>query len=103
MGYDVVETTKSPDALEAFRSHPDLFDLVLTDQTMPRLSGVDLITKVREIRPEIPVILMTGYSEIVGPERAAELGVGEFLMKPVTSGELGEAVARALSSARIHG
>ena len=103
MGYDVVETTKSPEALAAFRSHPDLFDLVLTDQTMPHLTGVDLIAKIREVRPDIPVILMTGYSETVGPERAAELGVGGFLMKPVTSGELGEAIARVLSRARLKG
>ncbi len=98
VGYEVVETTGSREALEAFRSHPDLFDLVLTDQTMPFMIGTELIEEIRRIRPGIPAILMTGYSETVGPKRAAELGIGEFLMKPVTSGELGRAVHRALSA-----
>jgi PAS domain S-box-containing protein len=96
-GYEVVETTESRAALQAFGRHPDLFDALVTDQTMPEIPGTELVERVRAIRPELPVVLMTGFSETVGPEEAEALAIGEFLMKPVTSDEIARAVRRVLT------
>lgn len=89
LGYDVGVHTRSPDALEAFRSDPDRFDLVITDQTMPQMTGEDLIRALRRLRPELPVILCTGFSYVMDAKKAQALGQVTFLMKPVDAYELG--------------
>ena len=82
LGYTVTATTSSVDALDIFRKDPDRFDLVLTDQTMPLMTGVGLIRELRRMRTELPVILCTGYSAQIDEVGAQELGVRCFLMKP---------------------
>ena len=70
LGYTVTATTSSTDALELFRQNPSGFDLVITDQTMPKITGSELATNFLEIRPDIPIILCTGYSSIIDEEKA---------------------------------
>ena len=88
--------TDSTEALKTFSSDPSRFDLVITDQTMPGMTGVQLAKELLKIRPDIPIILCTGHSETVSPEMAKEAGIREFLMKPLAKQELAEAVRRVL-------
>ena len=69
-------------ALDVFRSHPDRFDLVITDQTMPNLTGEEISRELMQIRPDIPIILCTGYSDRMNEEKAKKMGIRSFLMKP---------------------
>jgi CheY-like chemotaxis protein len=96
MGYQVTTKTSSTEALELFRSKPDEFDLVITDQTMPDLTGAELSQELLKIRPDIPIILCSGYSSKVSMESLGELGIREFITKPLISGQLGAAIRRVL-------
>ena len=98
-GYDVFPMTSSVDALAAFRSHPELFDLIITDQTMPRMTGDKLAGEVMRIRPEIPVILSTGFSDTVIAEKAEELGISAFLPKPSNALTVARTVREVLDRA----
>lgn len=95
-GYRVEATTGSMDALAIFRKDPDGFDLVITDHTMPGMTGMDLAVELLKIRTAIPIILCTGYSETVSQERASRIGIKGFLMKPIAKEELAQAIRRAL-------
>lgn len=97
LGYEVTATTKSWDALRIFAEQPDRFDLVMTDMTMPEMNGMDLAVKVMEIRKDMPVILCTGFSEIINEEKAKSMGIREYLMKPASTKEMALAIRRALS------
>lgn len=97
LGYDIVATTRSAKALEAFRAHPSLFDVVITDYKMPDLTGDQLAREMLSIRPDIPIILVTGFSQSIGPEQAREIGFREYVRKPVNVRDLGEAVRRVLT------
>lgn len=96
LGYSVVAETSSVQALELFRANPRRFDLVITDQTMPGMTGMVLARELLELCPDIPIILCTGYSEQVTRDRAREIGVGEFLMKPLIVRDLAKAIRRLL-------
>ena len=96
LGYTVSAWTSPDEAFAAFTDAPDAFDLVLTDQTMPRLTGDRLAAKILEQRPEIPIVLMTGFSEDVTPERCRELGFRAYLWKPIVSREMSRAIREAL-------
>ena len=96
LGYRVTAMTDSREAWKLFLEDPRAFDLVITDQTMPDLTGVTLAQKMIRIRPDVPVIVCTGYSETVSPEEARKAGVREFLMKPLVRDELAAAIRRAL-------
>jgi PAS domain S-box-containing protein len=96
LGYDVVARTSSVDALEAFRAGSDRFDLVITDMTMPNMTGVELATKLLEIRPDIPIILCTGFSELTDTNKAKALGIREFLMKPIVKDQIARAIRKVL-------
>lgn len=96
LGYTVEAKTNSNDALETFTIQPDNFDFIITDMTMPDLSGVQLIQRIRNIRSDIPIILCTGFSELVDREKALQLGVDKFLMKPVIKRDVAEAVREVL-------
>lgn len=91
-GYTVVATTSSLEALETFRKSPDAFDLVITDQTMPHMTGDTLARELRRIRADIPIILCTGYSHIIDADQAATQGINAFLHKPLLAKDLAEAI-----------
>ena len=94
LGYRVTSFSNSLDALEAFKVEPDRFDLLITDLTMPKITGLELAEKVFEINPDMPVILCTGFSELVSKEKAEALGIKDFLLKPVLRKELSNAIRR---------
>lgn len=100
LGYRVTALTASREALEAFRVLPDGFDLVLADQTMPHLSGLELAGELLKMRPGLPIIICTGYSEILTPEKARALGIREMLPKPLVPRQLAESVRRELDAGR---
>ncbi|HQI79913.1 MAG TPA: PAS domain S-box protein, partial [Deltaproteobacteria bacterium] len=97
LGYLVIRTSSSLEALGMFRSNPQGIDLVITDQTMPGLTGMALASEIIRTRPGIPVILMTGYSETVSPEEALAQGIEEYIEKPFTRSTLARSVQRCLS------
>ncbi|MCG8616604.1 MAG: ABC transporter substrate-binding protein [Desulfobacterales bacterium] len=96
LGYTVAAFTSPKAALETFSSDPASFDLVISDMAMPEMTGDRLIMHVRDIRPDIPTIICTGYSALITEEKAGELGVNAFVMKPLDKGELAEAVNQVL-------
>ncbi len=98
LGYQVTVRTASVEALEAFRANPDGYDLLLTDMTMPNLTGIQLATAVRSLRPELPVIICTGFSEQLDEARCAAMGITAVLMKPVANRAVAEAVRKALDA-----
>ena len=83
LGYQVKSTTKPVDALEWFKADPDQFDVVITDMTMPRMTGDRLTKEILTIRPHMPVIICTGYSERMSEKKAKALGVRKYLEKPI--------------------
>ncbi len=83
LGYTVMTFNNGYEALELFRTNPGQFDLVLTDQAMPQITGEQLSQEMLRIRPDLPIILATGYSEIISEEKAKTLGIRQFLKKPV--------------------
>ena len=99
LGYRVTARTDGFDALNTFQSHPQDFDLVISDRTMPRMTGFELAERIKTIRPDIPIILCTGYSDELEVERAAALGICRMVMKPLSMNELADAVRSALDGA----
>jgi PAS domain S-box-containing protein len=100
LGYRVTSRVSSLEALEAFTAAPDAYDLVITDMTMPNLTGDQLAKAMMAIRADIPVIICTGFSERIDPEKASAIGVKGFLMKPVVRSEMAELVRNVLDSAK---
>jgi signal transduction histidine kinase/CheY-like chemotaxis protein len=96
LGYDVVVESDAGQALERLRRAPDRFDLVVTDLSMPRMTGIRLAEKIRVLRPDLPVILCSGYRDGVGWEKDMSGENRWFLKKPVTVGDLARAVRQAL-------
>jgi PAS domain S-box-containing protein len=97
LGYEITSTTNPKEALELFISNPYAFDLVLTDMTMPRMTGLELSERLLKIRPDIPIVLCTGFSLGISPERIRDAGIREMVMKPMVASELSEAVYKALN------
>ena len=98
-GYQVAAYTNPLDALAAFERNPYAFDLVLTDQTMPGLTGKELVAKLRTYRTDLPIIMCTGYSEHLDESKATALGAAAFLPKPIDMNRLLETVARLTQQA----
>ncbi len=96
LGYRVTALTSSPEALEIFSSNPGNFDLVITDMTMPEITGMELSRNFMLIRPDIPIILCTGFSEIVTEEKAKSIGIREFAMKPVLRSKIAKIIRQIL-------
>jgi PAS domain S-box-containing protein len=92
LNYHVTALSRSSDALARFRSEPDLFDLVITDLTMPEMTGIKLAEEIHALRPETPVILTTGFSDMDVSERFADYGFAGLLHKPFTRREIAEAI-----------
>ncbi|MBU0481617.1 MAG: PAS domain S-box protein [Proteobacteria bacterium] len=96
LGYTVAAHTSSMAALETFSENPSEYDLVITDMTMSELTGAELSERVKAIRPGIPVIICTGFSELINEIKARELGIDGFLMKPVTQTDLARTINKVL-------
>jgi len=97
LGYRVTGRTSAADALALFREKPDAFDLVLTDQTMPGITGEKLAREILTVRPGIPIILSTGFSEVVQETDVRALGIREFILKPFSVSEIAEKIRKALA------
>ena len=97
LGYEVVAETSSVEALHLFRTQPDRFDLVITDMTMPHMTGDRLATELLRIRPDIPIILCTGFSEGMTEERVKKIGIRESLMKPLVIQMIAEKARKVLN------
>jgi CheY-like chemotaxis protein len=98
LGYDVIATTSSIEALELFKKEPHKIDLVITDYTMPHLTGIDLAKELLKVRADIPIILCTGHSDDVSPEIINAAGVRELLIKPQSRDEIAQAIRRVLDA-----
>ena len=96
LGYRVEAKTNSIEALELFRADPDQFDLVITDMTMPHITGDKLVKEILKIRPDMPTILCTGFSEKIDEEKAKEIGVRQYIEKPFDRGKLSRLVRKVL-------
>jgi len=96
MGYQVTALSNSIEALATFQDNPNEFDLIITDQTMPDLTGSDLSKKMMLIRPDIPIILATGYSNMINEESALEMGIKAFTLKPFSQREIGKLIRNVL-------
>jgi CheY-like chemotaxis protein len=96
LGYDVITRTNSLEALELFEYQPARFDLVITDMTMPGLTGDQLAQKLMEIRSDLPVILCTGFSARINEEKALALGIRAFVSKPVLKRQIAETIRMVL-------
>ncbi|RLB76707.1 MAG: hypothetical protein DRH24_17435 [Deltaproteobacteria bacterium] len=100
LGYTVSIRTSSKEALELFRTKPNDFDLVITDMTMPNMTGDSLANELMKIRPDIPVILCTGYSKNITDETAAKIGIKAFAYKPIVKADLAKIVRKVLDEAK---
>jgi CheY-like chemotaxis protein len=100
LGYSMVTRTSSLEALELFRAKPDEFDLVITDMTMPNMTGEELANELMFIRPDIPIILCTGFSRSVTEKKAKAMGIQAFILKPILRQELAETIRRVLDETR---
>ncbi len=95
-GYKIEAKTSPVEALELFRNNADQFDLVITDMTMPQMTGVQLAQKLLEIRPDIPIIICTGFSAKVDGEKAKKIGIRQYIEKPLNRSDLAKLVRKVL-------
>jgi len=98
LGYKVTPKTDSEEALEEFAAQPDRFDLVITDMTMPKMTGDQLARRMMDIKPQIPVILCTGFNEAISEEKALAMGIDKFVMKPIVKDELASTIRTVLDN-----
>jgi PAS domain S-box-containing protein len=98
LGYKVVVKTDSQNALDSFKNNPNAFDIVLSDQVMPNLTGINLAEKLLEIRKDIPIIIMTGFSEKISAEQVYKMGIKGYLEKPVIKKNIAELVRNILDN-----
>ncbi|MEW6721282.1 MAG: GAF domain-containing protein [Thermodesulfobacteriota bacterium] len=98
LGYRISAFTSSRQALERFRANPDAFDLLVTDMTMPEMTGDVLAKMLREIRPDIPVIFCTGFSERMTPDKLEAIGNSVLALKPITAGHLSRIIRRLVDA-----
>ena len=98
LGYRVTARTSSVEALEVVRAKPNDFDCVITDMTMPNMTGDHLAEKIIGINPDIPIILCTGFSEKVTAEKAKAIGIKEYVMKPIIMKEMATTIRQVLDT-----
>jgi CheY-like chemotaxis protein len=98
LGYTVFSTSSSMQAIEMFNADPGRFDCVITDMTMPQIRGDEMAGRLLEVRPDLPIILCTGFSEKISEEQALKMGIRAFLLKPFSMQNLGLAVQKALEA-----
>jgi len=100
LGYQVAAFNSSVDALDRLEEDPDAFDLVITDLTMPRLTGLALANEIHELRPDLPILLLTGLQRRHHARRGPRAGIRQVLLKPLPPHELAQAVAAVLQASR---
>jgi PAS domain S-box-containing protein len=96
LGYHVTVKQSSSEAMETFKDKPDKFDLVITDQTMPEMTGLELAENILQVRPDMPIILCTGYSALVDEQVAKAQGIKRFLLKPIRRRTIAQAIRQIL-------
>ncbi|CAB1061755.1 multi-sensor hybrid histidine kinase [Olavius sp. associated proteobacterium Delta 1] len=101
LGYKVTPKTDSQEAFEEFAAQPEKFDLVITDMTMPKMTGDQLARKLMDIRPDIPVILCTGFNVTITEEKALAMGIDRFVMKPIVKDELAKTIRTVLDTPKV--
>lgn len=101
LGYQTTTYSSGLEALEAFRGNPYKFDLVITDMTMPQMTGMELSKRILKLRPQTPIILCTGYSELITRERAKDIGIKSFLHKPILREILTRTIREVLDEEKI--
>ena len=102
LGYQVTAETSSRDALNTFKSNPNSFDLVISDMTMPNMTGDQLAKELLSIKADIPIIICTGFSERINKEQAEAIGVNGFLMKPVVKSDMAQMIRKVLDEVKKH-
>lgn len=100
LGYEVTAETNSLEALKIIQDQPHRFDLIITDQTMPGMTGSDLARRILQIRPEMPIILCTGFSNLISEEKARIYGIKGFAMKPLAKKDLAALIRKVLDEAK---
>jgi len=100
LGYRVTGARSGAEALDIFKKGPAAFDLVITDYTMPMMTGCELAKELMAVRPDLPVIVCTGYNETISAEKAKNRGIREFLLKPLNLRQMGELVRRVLDKGK---
>jgi len=98
LGYKVEIATTPQDALDRFCLDPDHFNLVISDMTMPQMTGVKLSEKLMEIRPDMPIIICTGHSSLIDEEKATQLGLAAYVMKPINMLEISQTIRKVLDN-----
>jgi len=96
LGYEVTSRTSSREALTLVKDDPSRFDLVITDQTMPEMTGIELAKEVLALRADMPIIMCTGFSYVVDADKARAAGIKAFAMKPLTKREIARTVREVL-------
>jgi PAS domain S-box-containing protein len=100
LGYQVESRMSPIEALELFKSIPDQFDLVITDMTMPQMSGVRLSEELKAVRSDIPIIISTGYSSLIDEEKSKKLGIDAYVMKPIVIKDIAKTIREVLDQAK---
>ncbi len=98
LGYSVTVKQDGRQALEEFKKYPGQFDIVITDQTMPGMTGINLSREILAIRPDIPVILCSGYSSIISEDKANAIGIRKYIMKPITQKTIARLIREILDN-----
>jgi len=99
LGYKVTISSDSRQALQIFQDQPDQFDLIITDQTMPAMTGAELAARMLRIRPDLPIILCTGYSSIISKDKARSIGIKSLVEKPLVIKDIATLIRKVLKAA----
>ena len=100
LGYQVISKNNGLEAMDIFRKDPKAFDLIIADQTMPKMTGVELSKELLKIQPDLPIILCTGYSEVITKDDAKAIGIREFLIKPIIMSKMARTIREVLEEKR---
>ena len=101
LGYQVEGFQAPHDGLAAFEAQPERFDLVVTDMSMPGMTGVTVCERIKAVRAEIPVVICSGYSDIVNPDNASSMGFAAFLQKPVIMQDFAQTIRMVLDQPNV--
>ena len=96
LGYEVMSRMSSREALSLLKEDPSRFDLIITDQTMPEMTGIELAREILPLRADMPIIMCTGFSQLVDADKAKAAGIKAFAMKPLTKREIARTIRKVL-------